>query len=160
MYKKAGFYSILEIGGLRIFRFQRHMEEKRGKRKTGREKKGRKLGEQKEKRNKRSQEKRQKRKKQRKSLGKRRKWDNEASLAAKRRVLMAFGQKWRWRLAYYSCYPSLFESTLYSNKQNPQTRGLTERQTVVHINTYRLRERNCPENSSTPFGKVALCSQQ
>ena len=48
-YKKAGFYSILEMGGLRIFR---HMEEKRGKRKTGREKKGRKLGDQKEKRKK------------------------------------------------------------------------------------------------------------
>ena len=40
------------------------MEEKRGKRKTGREKKGRKLGDQKEKRNKRSQEKRQKRKRE------------------------------------------------------------------------------------------------
>lgn len=68
------------------------MEEKRGKRKTGREKKGRKLGDQKEKRNKRRQEKRQKRKRE-EIFGKRRKWDNEASLAAKRRFLMAFGQK-------------------------------------------------------------------
>lgn len=45
-YKKAGFYSILEMGGLRIFR---DMEKKREKRKTGREKKQSKLRDQKEK---------------------------------------------------------------------------------------------------------------